>query len=82
METSTPLAAYLARTGQSFTDFAAAVGAHRSQIHRIAAGERGAGALLALAIEKETKGAVSAASVSKRRTSKRARRGARRSATA
>jgi DNA-binding transcriptional regulator YdaS (Cro superfamily) len=67
MQTSTTLATYLADNGLSVAAFAASVGAHRSQIDRIAKGERGAGGVLALAIERETKGAVKASEVVKPR---------------
>lgn len=71
MERTTPLASYLVTSGRSVADFASAVGAHRSQIDRIAKGQRGAGGVLALAIERETSGAVKAAQVVRARKSKR-----------
>ena len=71
METSTALATYLTKGGLSVAAFAAAVGAHHSQIDRIAKGERGASGVLALAIERETRGAVKAADVVKPRQAKR-----------
>ena len=63
MTTGTPLARYLAQAGLSPAQFGALVGAHRTQINRIATGERGASGLLALAIEKATNGSVRAADV-------------------
>lgn len=71
METSTTLATYLTEHGISVAAFAETVGAHRSQIDRIAKGERGAGGVLALAIERETGGAVKASDVVKPRQAKR-----------
>ncbi len=56
------LASYLSSTGRSYSDFARAVAADRSQIYRCATGERRPGLELAIAIEKETRGAVPAAS--------------------
>lgn len=56
------LATYLDSSGRSCVEFAEAVGAHRSQIYRCAAGERGPGRKLATRIETETGGAVPASS--------------------
>lgn len=79
MPDGNPLASYLSRTDQSASEFGAKVGAHRTQIDRIAKGERGASGLLALAIEKETGGAVKASDVLRGRKSRK-RRSTRRSA--
>ena len=68
MKAKTPLAKYLARTKRSQGDLARAVGAARSQITRIANGLRGASGPLAAAIEAETKGEVTAASLWPRRS--------------
>jgi len=67
MKAQTPLAKYLARTKRSQGDLARAVGAARSQITRIANGTRGASGPLAAAIEAETGGEVTAASLWARR---------------
>lgn len=56
------LASYLEKSRRSYSDFARAVGADRSQIYRCATGERRPGLELAIAIERETAGAVPAAS--------------------
>ena len=70
------LAAYLSKHGISVDDFAAKVGAHRSQIYRCVRGERGPGLELACAIEKVTGGEVSRDRLA---AEARARRAARRS---
>lgn len=71
MTSGTPLATYLEQKGLSPAQFGALVGAHRTQINRIASGERGASGVLALAIEKATDGAVKAADVVRARKPKR-----------
>lgn len=73
MSNGTPLATYLVQTDQSASQFGAKVGAHRTQIDRIAKGERGASGLLALAIERETRGAVKASDVLRTRKTRKRR---------
>ncbi len=75
MKAKTPLAKYLARTKRSQGDLARAVGAARSQITRIANGLRGASGPLAAAIERETRGEVTAESLWTRRSGRGGRGG-------
>lgn len=72
--TVTALGKYLAAKRITYTDFARAVGAHKSQIARCASGERGPGVALALAIQEATKGAVPASGWPNRRRLRNGRR--------
>jgi DNA-binding transcriptional regulator YdaS (Cro superfamily) len=65
------LSTYLARFELSYAAFARLVGADRARIQRCAKGKRSPGLLLALAIERETKGAVPAVAWTRRRPLKR-----------